>query len=482
MTKRDYLRKLEEEIILLDEEIADDIIEYYKDRFDQECRYENKSDEEIMASMGTPEELARRIYSSYGVKPDIWESARSVDVDSKKAIPLLLFDVLVASWVIPLLVFITLAGLATFITFPLVIATLPKLDLNDMILVIMLTFGAYAILLLLVLGIAEMSIIVIRNILIMNIKVLSPRNKTTSRLIKKVSLFDWMRRMKMGRNIFINIGMVAISIVAIAFVIISTFNRDILNSFGSPTMLSHSVPIKFDSEIELGEPYHIIVDVGDVEVNFSKNLSNDLKITHEYNMKDAFNYDIDIVNNRIYITTDQDQVDEGLFTSYEGSVLISIPSKLLIDKIEINIGDGNLDMMHYKTDDLSVTIEEGNVLLYDVSAVNSEITVDDGHVQIISSNYQELQLTISTGLAFLTDINTNWLDAGNKLSITNQVGQMVLENVYFNEVMLSMPKGDIYYSNNTDNFVIDILDVIHEEGEAIILVPFEESTEETGQE
>ncbi len=361
MTKKEYLRKLDEELILLDEEIADDILEYYKNRFDDDKRYENKSDSEIIESLGDPFELAKRIYSSYGIKPEKWESAREDDVSTVKAILVLAFDVFIASWLIPLLVFLTLSILATFVTFPFVIASLPSFGISDIILVIILSFGVYALLILLILGLAEISIIVTKNILIMNIKILSPRNKTTSRLVKRMSLFAWLRRMKMGRNIFINLAMIAITLVAISFLIITTVDTEILSAIGDQPLLSTPHDRDFTTEIMEGEPYTLSIEVGDVDLDFRKNLSNEVKVLHEYNMDDLFTYVVDPDKNYIFIETSQESIEQEFIATYEGTITISLTVGLNISGISITEGDCNLTMYNYELSDLTNDIKDGDI-------------------------------------------------------------------------------------------------------------------------
>jgi uncharacterized membrane protein len=68
MTQKEYLLELEQEIELLDADIAEEVLDHYQARFRDASRYENKTDDEVILELGTPRQLAKRIYESYGIK------------------------------------------------------------------------------------------------------------------------------------------------------------------------------------------------------------------------------------------------------------------------------------------------------------------------------------------------------------------------------------------------------------------------------
>jgi len=284
MTQKDYLIELEQEIELLDEEIAEEIIEYTQARFRDAFRYENKSEAEVIADLGTPRQLAKRVYESYGIKDSLWTSSRSDNIKLYQVVLMVLFDVFVASWVIPLMVFIVLTGFASFITFPVVIAAIPGLVLQDVILVLLLAIGAYSLLLLFAIGLTELTIVIIRNILILNFKVITPQNKTTIRLLKNISLFSWMRRVKLGRNIFINLGMMGVTLVSFSFLFLLNSGTAIGDIFGAQQTIQTQFSTSLVEQIGRNEPYNIVIQMGDVDVRIQPLAIDELRIDRAYNL------------------------------------------------------------------------------------------------------------------------------------------------------------------------------------------------------
>ncbi len=471
MTKKEYLRQLEEEIVLIDEDIADDIIEYYKLRFEEGKRFESKTVEEIILELGEPKELAKRIYGSYDIREDLWESAREDEVQMKKVLPVILFDLLVGTWLIPLLVFLTLTGFASFVTFPFVIAAIPGLVIRDALLVILLAIGTYSILLLLVLGLTEVGIVVIKNILIWNLKVLSPKNKTTSRMIKRVSLFHWMRQVKMGRNIFINLGMVAISIISISFILLSNFNSEVFGIFDTQPVLSQESSRDLSQEIIDGEVYSIFIDVGNVDVQLVENLSDELLVTHKYNFEDGFSVIVDTERNMINIYTYQDQVNEGFLNNYAASIRVSIPEDLLVDIVNIKTLEGDIDVLNYEVNKITVNNQLGDVHFYDLEADTAVITTDEGSVTLISGFYEEITVASTDAYITINDVN-NMLNDGTKIKISSFKGTVNLNNTYFKAFDIDTNSADVFIANENEIYIIQSMKVNSNEGEVVINAPY----------
>ncbi len=467
MTKREYLRQLEVAIELLDEDIADDIIEHYRTRFDEGKKYESKTALEVIDELGTPKELAKRIYSSYGIREDLWTSARQEDVKTRKVIPVILFDILIASWLIPLLVFITLAGFGSFVTFPFVISAVPGLTITDGLLVTLLAIGTYAILLLLMMGLTEVGIVIVKNILIWNLKVLSPKNKTTARLIKGFSLFQWMREMKLGRNLFINIGMIGISVISISFILLSNFSPDVFSVFASNATLNDNNVRDMSAEIESGEAYTISINVGDVDVRIVENPGENLEVNHQYNLEDGFNLAVDLDENTINISTLQDEVNDTFFRDYSAEMFISIPEGLNIDVVYVTTLEGNVDILDFEAGNIRVANQIGDIYLYSMESDDTTIISEEGSITLIEGYYQKIDIATTTSFITVNNIN-NMLKDGDTLEITTFGGTVDLKNTYYKNIDVSTNSAPIYLVNENTIYEIETLNITSPEGEIII--------------
>jgi uncharacterized membrane protein len=69
MNKLDFLRKLDKYLEVLDREERREILSFYEERFYTGTIYENKTEEEVIAELESPEAIARNVLAEYGASP-----------------------------------------------------------------------------------------------------------------------------------------------------------------------------------------------------------------------------------------------------------------------------------------------------------------------------------------------------------------------------------------------------------------------------
>src|SRR6056300_625375 len=105
MNKLDFLRRLDKELSVLDKEERREILAFYEERFYTGTIYENKTEEEVIADLESPETIAKNVLAEYGVSPTYVKTKeeRYSSVSTTRVILLIAFDLIVATWVIPTL-------------------------------------------------------------------------------------------------------------------------------------------------------------------------------------------------------------------------------------------------------------------------------------------------------------------------------------------------------------------------------------------
>lgn len=472
MTQKDYLIELEQEIELLDEEIAEEIIEYTQARFRDAFRYENKSEAEVIADLGTPRQLAKRVYESYGIKDSLWTSSRSDNIKLYQVVLMVLFDVFVASWVIPLMVFIVLTGFASFITFPVVIAAIPGLVLQDVILVLLLAIGAYSLLLLFAIGLTELTIVIIRNILILNFKVITPQNKTTIRLLKNISLFSWMRRVKLGRNIFINLGMMGVTLVSFSFLFLLNSGTAIGDIFGAQQTIQTQFSTSLVEQIGRNEPYNIVIQMGDVDVRIQPLAIDELRIDRAYNLEDGFNVRIDDTTRTIFITTIQDVIEEGLFISYQATYDIFIPQSLLLGNITARIRTGEIELDRLNAEEITINQLRGELFIYGLEATSLTVNATNLKVRVLDSYFLVVEMNLDQGTILLDQINDIITD-GLFFTLNTTSATTTVNDAYFRNYTFVSITGDVFLQNRNTIYQVESIDISTIEGEVLIPLRYE---------
>lgn len=472
MTQKEYLIELEQEIELLDEEIAEEIIEYTQARFRDALRYENKSDADVIAELGTPRQLAKRVYQSYGIKDSLWTSSRNNNIKLYQVVLMVLFDVFVASWIVPLMVFIVLTGFASFITFPVVIAAIPGLVLQDVILVMLLAIGAYSLLLLFAIGLTELTILMIKNILILNFQVMTPQNKTTIRLLKNISLFTWMRRIKLGRNLFINLGMVAVTLVSFSFLFLLNRGTAIGDIFGSQQMIETQFTTSLVSQIEQNEPYNLVIQMGDVDIRLQPLAIDELRIDRAYTLQDGFSVRIDDTTRTIFITTLQDVIEEGLFLQYDATYDIFLPETLLLGDVTIRMRSGDLELDRLTADDISISQQAGELFVYALDATSLTLNGNNVKVRLLESYFLVLELNIERGTILVNQLNDIITD-GLFLTVQTTSATTTINDAYFRNYRFQSITGDIFLQNRNTIYQVESIEINAVEGTVSIPLRYE---------
>lgn len=463
MTQKEYLIELEQEIELLDEDIAEEIIDYYQARFRDALRYENKSQADVIADLGSPRQLAKRVYESYGIKDSLWISSRNTSVKLHQVALMVLFDVFVASWVIPLMVFVVLTGFASFITFPVVIAAIPGLVIQDVILVILLAIGTYSLLLLFAIGLTELTVVIIKEIIILNYKVITPQNKTIIRLLKDISLFTWMRQVRMGRNIFLNVGMVGVTLVSFSFLFLLNSGSAIGDILGTQQTIESVVSVPLTSQVASQEPYNIVIQMGDVDVRLQTYESDELRVDRAYNLEDGFGVRVDEETNTIFITTIQDVIDEGLFISYNAVYDIFLPDTLVLGTITIRILDGEVELDRLNATDITITQSSGELFVYQLDAVSLTYTSRRAKARVLESYLLVLELNVDDGTILINQLN-DIINDGLFLTINASSATTTINDAYFRNYQMNSITGDIFLQNSNSIYQVESITVSIVEG------------------
>lgn len=463
MTQQEYLIELEQEIELLDEEIAEEIIEYTQARFRDAHRYENKTDADVMAELGSPRQLAKRVYESYGIKDGLWTSSRQQNVKLHQVALMLLFDVFVASWVIPLMVFVVLTGFASFITFPVVIAAIPRLVIQDVILVVLLAIGSYSLLLLFAIGLTELTVIIIKQILILNYKVLTPQNKTTIRLLKDISLFAWMRQVRLGRNIFLNLGMIGMTLVSFSFLFLLNTGTEIGDILGTQQTIQSSVTRSLQGQINSQEVYNLVIQMGDVDVRIQTIESTDLRVDRAYTLEDGFSLQIDDATKTIILTTIQDVIEEGLFIDYTAAYDVFLPASLRLGTVTVRIQEGAVELDRLTAQDIVVRQRSGELFAYQLDARSLTFTSRKAKARVLESYLLVLEMNVDAGTILIDQLNDIITD-GLVITINTASTTTTINDAYYRRYQINSITGDVFLQNRNTLYQVESIDVAMVEG------------------
>jgi uncharacterized membrane protein len=484
MNKKEFLQRLSNGLDLLDEVERREIIGFYEERFHSGTVYEGKSEEEVVADLESPETIARNVLEEYGINTKYIKTKeqRYNHIDNSQVIGVALFDVFIASWLLPAVVSITFALFATLVSY---VAVVPLIigehTIADQYMFWFLTAG-YVLLFFIALAILDLSIGLIKKIFIWHLNAFKFNNR--EKWIKKLSKVSVDRLLKTSGTVkFLKSILIIGSIVTIGY---TGYHLFLGNNqyFASYTNVQEQTD-EYTIPVTITDEWTIITELGSVSVKLMPTDRDDIHVSHTYTDKQNFEIVIDETDQSITMT--QDFRNIGFFNfgdliswlSGGNEIIIEVPEELLFDTLNIAIMNGDFEIENFTVDSLSVDVTNGKIIVDQlILDSNTELDVNNGSIYVydtISSDgvsmatingniivknvvFDDYNFDVENGKIKLDDLNTDLQD-GQSINAKTTNGSIELNNVYVRGVSLRTTNGSIDYFNDDTSYVLDDLDV-----------------------
>lgn len=485
MNKNDFLRRLDRELSVLDKNERKELLDFYEERFYSGKIYEHKTEQEIIADLESPEVIARNILSEYGVSPKHVKSKeeRYSGIETSSLLILIIFDVLVATWLIPSLFSAAFAILGSLLSY---IGVVPLLFGNptdmDVYFFLLLT-GIYFLLFLFGLLVLDLSIYVTKKVAVWHMNVFKLKNR--EKWIKKlhtVSIDNWFKKRRL-LNFVKGLATIASFVVIVysGYMLFSSDSNYIDELINAPR---ESVEYKEDVSLDItnGDVWTISTEFDNMVVEVVKSNVSEIKVVRTYqNVDDDFEIDIDVENNTLTMSND---FENQFFWSIKdifsqifrtNKVIIYVPEDLVIDRVNIETGNGAVSVNDLVVTDLDVTTMNGTITIDNVvvdsdmtlKTLNGRVIVEDvfggthtlkastsnGQINLDTVEFAMYDLDTSNGKIIVKNANEDQKD-GITLNADTSNGDIDLENVYVKDVDVRTMNGDIDFYNEDTTFVV----------------------------
>ncbi|MCK5387873.1 MAG: DUF1700 domain-containing protein [Candidatus Izimaplasma sp.] len=488
MNKLDFLRRLDRELGMLDKEEKKEILAFYEERFYSGTIYENKTEEEVISELESPEVIARNVLEEYGVSPKYVKTKeeRYSGIDSSQLIIMILFDVFIVSWLIPSLYSIVVGIFSALLSYVSVIGLMVGARTIADEFLFAFSTGAYILLFIFGLLVLEVSIYVTKKIFIYHLNVLKINNR--EKMVKKLHKFSvegWFKRHKTAYNIKNLLFVSAIIVMAYSGYHLFVKENRLINEFAPEPLTTETYTEDLTLDIAALESWDITTDLETLNVKIVPTLGTDVTITHTYSEFNDFELDIDTTNNTITVINDYPNTIRwgsitDLFTLFgeEEILIIEVPVDLILGDFDITTINGTVTLMDIEVKQLDINTSNGRIVLDDI-VVGADVTLytSNGEINIqdVVGQY-ELKATSSNGKIYIRNVEFSayYLETSNgtinlaNLNVDNQDGviliadtsngHIILEDVYVLDVTLNTSNGDIEYYNDDKSFVVDNLD------------------------
>lgn len=493
MNKLDFLRRLDRELSPLDKTERRELLAFYEERFYNGTIYENKTEEQVVAELESPEVIARNILSEYGISvkeaksynaPRIplpgnykrrnekhkqtnqepynndnynsnynsnnnavnnqeakrndnqeYDNSRTRRISTSKLIWLLIIDVFVLSWAIPSIfsVVVSLAGsLASYIG---VLGFLASDVVYDQMIFWFLT-GAYILLFSFTLVVLEFFIWTVKKTIIWHMKVL--RYKKVNDWNKKLSRFSvegWFKRHKLLKFIKNISGVAAIVVMTYTGFYLWAHYDDINELYIQQEVLTDVQKFDVTDDIADLELWDIYADIDSMNIEVIPTIGNEIIITRTYREDSEADYDVvfDVADNQAAIIHDLPNTVFNFKLSIKDIFAFLQEDELTIEvPMELLLGDVTISNTNGTVDLYNLTVDE----LY-VDGSNGKIELNsmtiNGDAIIKSSNaVMEVKDSIGTGELVVLTSNGKIIirdSAFIDYDLRTSNGRIILENL-----------------------------------------------------
>jgi len=485
MNKADFLRKLDRELSVLDQEERKEILSFYEERFYTGTNYENKTELDIINELENPEIIAKNVLEEYGVSPKFVKNKeeRYSNVSMTRLVWLIIFDLLVASWLIPTLYGVVISLFTSLISYIGVLSLLVGEVTTMDLMLFGFTTGGYILLFLLALVVLELTIWVTKKIVMYHLNVFKIKNREKiAKKLNKFSVDEWFKKHKL-LNTLKSLSFIG-SIVLMVFTGFYLFTGDesIFDVYGNQPQLTIINQEDLSQDILDGSAWDIETDFGSMEVEVYAVTGDEITITHTYTEDRNYNIVVDDELNKITITNDKEDNFvifnlEQLLSLFNGGdkVVIEVPEYLLLDYVNIESSNGRVQIRNLSINEIGIVTLNGAISL-DTITVNGDISAktSNGDVKVkhIIGQY-DLDVSTSNGRIILDDLEMRNYDlhtSNGKIIVDNlnivsydgitlyartSNGAIDMNEVYVADIDIKTTNGDIDFYNTDTSFLPD---------------------------
>jgi len=488
MNKIEFLKKLDKELNLLDLEERKQILDFYEERFYSSTVYENKTELEVISELETPETIAKNVLEEYGISQKYTKTKeeRHTGIKVSRLVFLILFDVFIASWLIPVLFSIVFAIGASLVSYIGVVGLIFGTHTTmDVYLFIFLT-GGYILIFLIGLFVFDVSLYVLRAIINYHLNVFKYKKRDKVRKqLRKISVDEWFKKRKMFsfvRNISFLLAFVLMGYGAYG---LYASEEDFFEVYANNPDNIQVYNEVLTEDITNNDLWEINIAVDNLDIEIVSIDGDEVIITHSYDEYYEFELTIDIEENVITVNSNDSKfsffdIKEILkFFGDRDKVKIEIPEDLLIGDLYISTNSGKITLTDIEVDKVDAYTSNGGITAeyiisnnyMNLSSSNGIIVVrnsigllqkltivtSNGSIVIRESEYRDYELKTTNGSINLENLNVTNQDGFTLIAHTSN-GSIDADEAYIKNVDLDTTNGDIDFHNDDFTFVLDVFE------------------------
>lgn len=498
--KKQFIETLKSYLSPLEEQERQEIMAFYEERFFTGAMYEGKTEQEIIDELENPKDIARNVLKEYGYRPQNKVSSEAQDdtvhFNFFKIFWILVFDLLIVTWLVPLLFSVVISVGSGLIGFLLNLNYPTTMDINAF-LFIGFSLGVLFLWILLITWLYDVFVGFIIWLVRWHMDVFKIQGKKKVlrflkqfqihyHLKKHSTLYQWKQNLKMISAILIIIGGIALllrqgQLEVFATKELASYQESIETEEGDLWTLEVSV---FESNVniirtdepnitvsgEVIEDYETMI-VFDTETNTIK-IENDRdarfvisgfwqlifsedSVLDVYIPRDIHLDSVDIIaHNGAVSINDFETLQSIDITSTNGA--FSFTNITGIERLEARTTNGRITANHIQADTMILETTNGTITVETIVSDDLRLVTTNGNITMRQSDVIDAHISSSNGRINLTDINETTQHGQNLYAKTTN-GDIELTNVYIKRVEIRTTNGNLGYHNTDRSFYLDRL-------------------------
>ncbi len=497
--KKQFLAELKKYLEPLNTSERDEIIRFYEERFETGLRYEGKTEEEIVDELESPKQIARNVLEEYGYRVRMVDAHEEVSNDIKvgSIIGLILFDIFLASFLVPVLFSIFVGVGSSLIAFIGAMLLLPFVEGTVNLPLVFFSLGFGFLWFLLVLWLWDVLIGFITWLLRWHLEVFRySKTKDVVRSLRKLRFQSLLRRSpKLMRT------RQTLSLISVLFIIggligsvvqYGTFNFDQVNE--------PLVEETYQFEVADDDVLTIVADISFANTVVRRGNVTEIQVRTEFFETHPLNVDFSHGTVQLQLTQEDQSIRNWFrvgslfsFLASTPSVEILVPESVDVKIIDLTMSSGRVTIDGFTAEEIRVHTLNGTVSLDRIQAPIIDVRTSNGRIELKDIVSEDITLRSSNGKLVLNNVKASEYDLstsngnielsnlstvnepGSKLSATTSNGSLILEDVYIYDVRLRTSNGSINYTNTDLSFILDRLDAHTTNGSVTVNVPYQSS-------
>ncbi len=484
MNKKKFISELSKGLKGLNNSEKEDILEFYDERITNGTR-SGKTEEQVISELEPIEIIVRNTLKEFEIETDsstdnVKPAVRVTDNSNNSSkssgtsrgmslLGLIVFDLLIASWLVP--VTLVVAGVSFIIPITLFFSAFVSfITTYNFIVQIGLFIGC--------LSLGVISIALVRLIIQLTKFIIEYIFNVHYKVIKGTTEKKIDFNYKMASNHY-KLELITSGIVlAIGGVLLISNIENIKDNF---YIEPENVNETYTEEIDLNKIWDITFDSSGYILDYELYDGNEIKFVYDYFEGDDIKIRIDETENEIEFDVDQHWLSMYNFNPFQqkelANVKVYIPRGLKVDDLDIKIsGDITLEFDSVQTfGDIDLSSYNGSIVLNNVISDETEIYSYNGDITLNNVKANELSVKTYNGDTSVKDIQssniylknyngdmiienvTAIVESNSSIKVVNYNGDITMNEVYVANANLSTYNGDIVYYNNDHTYLVNIV-------------------------